>query len=124
MHTGPDFQSLLFIMVVVWVMGKVFRQFKLPVIFGELVGGFIVGPLFLGLATPDDPTIKILSELGIFFLMLHSGLESDPHKLLKTSKKSILIALAGTIVPLIAIFYTTKFFGYTFAQSLFFSMSL
>ena len=75
-----EFHSLLILMAVVWVMGKVFRTFSLPMIFGELVGGIIVGPFVLGVVDPDSVTIKLLADLGVFFLMLHAGLEADPHE--------------------------------------------
>ena len=83
-----DFQTILILMVVVWLAGKIFRALSLPVLFGELLGGIIVGPMVLGLVEPNNETIRILADLGIFFLMLHSGMEADPQELFKTSKKS------------------------------------
>ena len=76
-----DFHSLLILMVVVWGMGKIFRILTLPVIFGELLGGIIVGPAVLGLIDPSNQTIQVLADLGVFFLMLHAGLETDAKEL-------------------------------------------
>ena len=45
-------------MVIVWVMGKAFRMLNLPVLFGELLGGIIVGPLVLGIVDPDLDVLK------------------------------------------------------------------
>lgn len=111
-------------MVTVWVAGKIFRLFHLPVIFGELIGGIIVGPVVLGFIDPDSHTIKLLAELGIFFLMLHAGLESDPHELLHSSKKSILIALGGVILPFTGGFLVSLAFGQTLITSLYIAMCL
>ena len=111
-------------MVIVWVMGKIFRMLKLPVLFGELVGGIIVGPMVLGIVDPESLTIEVLAELGIFFLMLHSGLESDPKELLHSSKKSILVALGGVIVPFITGYFISRAFGQTNTESLFIAMGL
>ncbi len=119
-----DFRALLILMVVVWAMGKIFRSLKLPVIFGELVGGIIVGPLVLGLVDPESLTIKVLAELGIFFLMLHSGLETDPHELLNSTKKALLIALGGVLLPFIGGFAVALGFGQTVEESLFIATGL
>jgi len=114
-----DFHNLLILMVVIWVMGKLFRMMSLPVIFGELLGGILVGPHLLGLVDPASVSIKVLAELGVFFLMLHSGLETDPHELFKGSKKSIFVAVGGLIGTFTAGFFTSQFLDFTFMQSLF-----
>lgn len=119
-----DFQSLLILMVTVWVAGKIFRQFHLPVIFGELIGGIIVGPLVLNLIDPEAHSIKLLAELGIFFLMLHSGLESDPQELLHASKKSMVIALGGVVLPFVMGMAISLAFGQSLITSLFIAMCL
>lgn len=119
-----DFQNILVLMVTIWVTGKIFRAINLPVIFGELVGGIIVGPLVLNIVDPSSEAIKILAELGIFFLMLHAGLESDPHELIKASKKSILIALGGVFVPFGAGIAVAMAFGYELVPSLYIAMCL
>lgn len=119
-----DFRTILVLMVVVWVMGKLFRAIKLPVIFGELVGGIIVGPLLLGLINPDSHTIILLAELGVFFLMLHSGLETDPKELLKSSKKSIPIAIMGILLPFFGGYFVSMAFGRSLNESLFIAMGL
>ncbi len=94
-----QFETLLILMVVVWVAGKVFRMLNLPVLFGEVLGGILVGPMVFGLVEPNNETIILLAELGVFFLMLHAGLETNPKELLNSSKKSILISLGGIVVP-------------------------
>lgn len=119
-----DFQSLLILMVTVWVAGRGFRAIGLPVIFGELLGGIIVGPMVLGLIQPGSHTVKLLAELGIFFLMLHSGLEADPHELLKASKKSIFIAIGGVVLPFIGGYLVAQAFGQDLIPSLYIAMSL
>lgn len=119
-----DFQSLLILMVTVWVAGKVFRYIKMPVLFGELIGGIIVGPLVLNVIDPHSVTVELLAELGIFFLMLHSGLEADPNELLSSSKKSILIALGGVVLPFIGGYFAGIMFGQSMITSLYMAMCL
>jgi Kef-type K+ transport system membrane component KefB len=119
-----DFQNILILMVVIWTVGKLFRSIRLPVVFGELIGGIIVGPMMLGIINPDSEAIKVLAELGIFFLMLHAGLETDHEELFKSSKKSIIIALGGAILPFLGGYYVAQGFGQSFEASLFIGISL
>ena len=111
-------------MVVIWAFGRIFKSLSLPLIFGELIGGIVVGPLIFGLVDPENEAVKILSELGIFFLMLHAGLETDPHQLIKSSKKSIFIAIGGVLLPFIGGYFTSRVFDRSLEESLFIAMGL
>ncbi len=111
-------------MVVIWGFGKIFRALKLPVIFGELVGGIVVGPVLLGLVDPENEVVIVLAELGVFFLMLHVGLETDPHALLKASKKSFLVSVMGIVLPMIGGFSVARAFGMSFVESFFVAIAL
>ena len=119
-----DFSDLLILMVVIWTAGKIFRSFHLPVIFGELIGGIIVGPVLLNLVHVDSEVIKVVAEFGIFFLMLHSGLETNPDRLLKAGKKSILIALGGALLPFFGGYLVSIWFGYPPATAFFVGMGI
>jgi len=119
-----NFSDLLILMVVIWTAGKIFRTLKLPVIFGELIGGIIVGPALFNLVQIDSELIKIVSEFGIFFLMLHSGLETDPDELLKAGKKSIMIAISGALFPFMGGYFTSILFGYPPETAFFVGMGI
>ena len=118
-----ELNSLLILMVVVWLGGKFFRRFGLPVIFGELLAGIIVGPTLLGVVHTSE-TIEILAELGVFFLMLHAGLESDPEKIFSSSKQAFIIALLGTIFPFVGGYFASIAFGLDSGAALFVGMAL
>lgn len=119
-----DFTDLLILMVVIWTAGKIFRYLHLPVIFGELVGGIVVGPALLNLVHIDSELIKIVAEFGIFFLMLHAGLHSKPDELLQAGKKSILIAIGGALLPFLGGYFTSIWFGYPPATAFFVGMGI
>jgi len=120
----PDFFDLLILMVVIWTAGKVFRAFGLPIVFGELLGGIIVGPALLGIIDPQSETITVLAELGIFFLMLHAGLETDAEEFFKTAKKSIPVGLSGMIIPMLLGIWAGYYFGYPLEASLFIGLGV
>lgn len=118
-----EIQSLFLIMAVVWGTGMIFRRLKLPILLGELLAGLIFGPALFGVFQEDE-TIKVLAELGIFFLMLHAGLETHPRDLLNSSKKSIAIAAGGVVLPLLLGYGVATYFGYEPIKAAFIGMAL
>lgn len=92
------FRELLIFMIVVWTTAVALNKIGLPTIMGELIMGVIVGPAVLGLIQPSE-VIDTLAQLGIFFLLLHAGVETHPAEFFTALKRSTGIALVGAIVP-------------------------
>ena len=115
--------SLLLILVAAWISGTLFVRIGLPFVLGELVAGMLIGPPVLGLIGPS-PSIELLAELGIFFVMFHTGMEMDPKELLEHIWPSLAVALGGFVLPFILGYITTRAFGGTLYQSLFVGMGI
>ena len=109
---------LLILMVVIWCAGRLAHYVKIPSILGEIVAGILIGPMVLGLL-PESDVITVLAELGIFFIMFHSGLSSDFHELLKSSKLSFALALGAISSLLLLGIGVTYYLGYPFVTCLF-----
>ena len=73
------------------------RWLKLPSVVLEIVAGIVVGPSGLGWVTVDEP-IKILSLVGLAFLLFLAGLEID---LMRLRGHLLRLALAGFGVTLV-----------------------
>ena len=73
-------------------------KFRQPLLLGYVLAGILIGPL-LGLVSNPEP-IKILSELGIAFLLFIIGLELD----LKRIKD---VGLVSSVIGLIQVAVTT-----------------
>ncbi len=119
----PMFKELLILMVVIWVMAVLLRRFGIPTIMGELIAGIIIGPAVLGLIEPNE-LIEVLAQLGIFFLMLHTGVETNPRDFVNAVRKSFGIAFIGAVFPFLTAFGVTLLFGYTVKTSLFVGVAL
>lgn len=119
----PIFLHLLIMMVVVWTAAMMLRWIGIPVIMGELVMGVIVGPAVLGWVHPSE-IIKILSEMGIFFIMLHAGVKTDAGKFFDAAKHAIGIAVVGAFVPFSASIGVALWFGLTLPQSVFIGLTM
>ena len=115
--------SIIIILTVAWILGRVFARFGLPVVMGELLAGLILGPPLLGIVNTSEP-IELMAEFGIFFLMFHAGLEMDPKEAVEHMWPSIAVALGGFVLPFILGFFTCWMFGGTVYQSLFVGMGL
>jgi len=118
-----EIQNLLLILFVVWVVGLAFRAIKLPLLLGELLAGLLFGPALIGLFQ-DTETVRILAEFGIFFLMLHAGLETEPAQLLHASKRGLAIAISGMLLPLGLGTAIGLMFGTSLMQALFIGMGM
>ena len=110
-------------MIIVWGTGILFRKINLPILLGELMAGLIFGPALFGVFQ-DNESVQLLAELGIFFLMLHAGLETRPRDLLNCSKCALAIALGGIALPLLLGTGTAMAFGNELLPSLFIGMAL
>src|SRR5262245_58316357 len=86
--------------------GFLFRQLKLPVVIGEIVGGIIFGPTLIGTLIPSfyenlflSHFISILYWVGLVLLMFISGFDVDT-SLSKENKRLIsAILISSTVIP-------------------------
>ncbi len=123
MITAKFIINLFLILTTAWIMGLVFSRYGLPVMLGELLAGVILGPPLLGIVASSSE-LELLSELGIFFVMFHTGMELDPRELLEHIWPSLSVAIGGFVFPFILGFLTAWLFGGTVHQSLFVGMGV
>lgn len=111
--------ALLVVLVMTRAFGEVAVRLGQPALVGELLSGVALGlllrsyneasplleyygaparPTVLQLA--DDPVFVALTDLGIFFLMLHGGIELRARDLAKASWRALVIAVSGMTLPL------------------------
>jgi Kef-type K+ transport system membrane component KefB len=119
----PLILDLLLILTVAWVLGLVFTRMGLPVMLGELLAGIILGPPILGIIG-ISPSIEMLAELGIFFVMFHTGMEMDPKELVEHIWSALSVAIGGFVLPFALGYFTASLFGGTVMQSLFVGMGV
>jgi Na+:H+ antiporter len=92
------FWDLLILMVVVWTAAVLLARIGVPRILGELLMGVLLGPAVLGWIEPTE-VIEVLAELGIFFLILHTGVQTKPEEFFSALRISLGVALVGALVP-------------------------
>jgi Kef-type K+ transport system membrane component KefB len=107
------FGMLVVMLGVAKVGGAFAHRLGQPAVLGELVGGVIVGQSGLRLVDTGYETIHMLSELGVFLLLLAIGLETDIRMLLRVGATSAAVALVGVALPFALGYETCRLMGLT-----------
>ena len=138
--------QLTTMLCVAFLCGQIMRRLKQPSVVGEMAGGIILGPTVFGvlapaihgwlfLSSPDVAVVRdALTKLGMLFFLFYAGLEVNLPDLRRLGKRTILIGLVGTVLPIaagVALVYALprEFWGPTvqrhyFAFALFIGMNL
>jgi Kef-type K+ transport system membrane component KefB len=127
--------ELTFLLAVSLFAAFLFTRFGQPKVIGYIVIGIIIGPSVLkiievknetfdvvnvGEVLVEDP-VMILAQLGALVLLFMIGLECDLKEVY--TRKSIMIALGGVIIPWVAGFGTALLFGFS-AEAVFIGATL
>ena len=115
--------DLLILLTGVWLVAVTLRPLGLPTVMGELIVGVVVGPAVLGLIEPDE-AIQLLAEIGIFFLMFHAGVETQPREFFDALKRSLGVAIVGAAVPFAVAFSTALYFGLDYVGATFVGLTM
>lgn len=115
----PFFTNLLILLVTARIFGEIFERFKQPAMIGEIIAGIILGPSIFNLIHRTEE-IKVISELGIFLLVIIAGLEINIDEILKSLKgRNIIISLMAFFIPIIGGISVGYFFDQDIMTTLF-----
>jgi Kef-type K+ transport system membrane component KefB len=104
------------------IMGELFKKFGLPAIIGELLGGILLGPSFLGsiwpsffnhlFQDPKQPSVAFdgVSRLSVMLLLFIAGMEVQLENIRRRGKAAAKISFLGIFFPLTIGFASTWFF--------------
>lgn len=123
MATEQLFISVVIILVATRLMGEFSQRLRLPPLVGELAAGIIIGPYVLKLITPDQ-SLNVISDLGVFFLMLLAGLQMDPREIRKAGLRGAILSILAFSLPYLAGFGVSALFGLGIVQSMFVGLLL
>ena len=113
-------QDLAVVMIVSGLVTIFFHRFRLPVVLGYILAGFIIGP-----HTPpyplikDEASIETLAQLGVVFLMFALGLDFNLRKLRKVGAAALIAATLEILVMVWIGYEVGRFFGWGQMDSLF-----
>ena len=107
----PFFTNLLILLVTARIFGEIFERLKQPSMIGEIIAGMILGPSLLNLIHRTEE-IKVISELGVFLLVIIAGLEINIDDILKSLKgRNIIISITAFSVQFLSGITVGHLFG-------------
>lgn len=110
--------SIVLILIFTKVGGIISRKIKMPEVLGALIAGVVLGPVVLNLVEYNDD-IKLLANLGVIMLMFLAGLETNVEEFKKAGITSVVIAIAGIVIPLVLGTLGAYLFFHSFWENVF-----
>ena len=106
----PFFANLLLLLVLARLFGEIMERLKQPAMIGEILAGVVLGPSVLNFIVRSEE-LKVISELGVFLLVIIAGLEINIQSVVKASKgKNLFISLFAFIIPFLSGLLVGKLF--------------
>lgn len=113
-----SYMAIALLVVVTIIFGKIATKLGFSEVVGQLLSGIILGSSVLNVVQSTS-LIHLLSEIGIFILMLNSGMASDVKEMRKYIKASTLIAIMGVVVPAVSFPIVFMLMGYPLTVAIF-----
>ncbi|HTO90623.1 MAG TPA: cation:proton antiporter [Candidatus Sulfotelmatobacter sp.] len=111
----PVLLALVLVLLGARLGGAAFEAIGQPAVLGELLIGVVIGNLgLIGFHQFDrlahQPSLELLAEIGVLFLLFQVGLESNVRDMLAVGASSFLVATFGVIVPMVLGFFVSREF--------------
>lgn len=91
--------SLLVLIVVARLVGRLFARYNQPELIGEILAGILLGPAVLGLIHPNAALAGV-TELAVFLIILNVGLEMRFSDIVQAMRgRGLLLAGLGFALP-------------------------
>jgi Kef-type K+ transport system membrane component KefB len=120
----PFFTNLLILLVTARLLGEVFERFKQPSMIGEIIAGILLGPSLFNIIHHSE-SIRVISDLGVFLLVILAGLEIDIENIIKSFKgKNLIILILGFVIPLGSGILVGHFFGLQIMTTMFIGLCI
>jgi Kef-type K+ transport system membrane component KefB len=93
--------DILVVLVAAKIAAEIADRINVPAVVAEIFAGVLIGPSVFGFVEPNE-VISTLAELGVILLLLEVGLEMDLRELRSVGRASILVAIVGVVIPMVA----------------------
>lgn len=111
--------TLALIMCVAGLTTFLFQRLHLPVVFGYLLAGLIIGPYTRVPLVANDEVARTLAEAGVILLLFSLGLEFTLRKLIKLGPTAGIIGLFETSAMVWLGFMIGRLLGWTSIESIY-----
>lgn len=120
----PFVVELLLLLLLARMFGEIMERLGQPAMIGEVLAGIILGPSLLGFAE-INANLKVISDLGVFLLVILAGFEIDIDELRSSVKgRNSWIAILGFVVPMLSGFIIGLIFNLDIMLSVFLALCI
>lgn len=119
-----DYKFLLdigLIILFVKIFSMATYKIHMPKMLGGLIAGVVLGPAVFNLIE-SNTILDFLANLGIIFIMFLAGMETSLKKFMAGTKKFVMIASLGVVIPLLFGFLFSKCYTLNSSLNLFFGI--
>jgi Kef-type K+ transport system membrane component KefB/nucleotide-binding universal stress UspA family protein len=111
--------SFAILLVVILVVPIIFERLRLPGMVGLLIAGVVLGPHGWNIINANSAMMKLLSEIGLVYLMFVAGLEIDMNQFRNTTNRSLGFGSFAFGVPLVVGICVGRISGFDWNASIF-----
>ncbi len=104
--------SFALLLGVILVVPLLFERLRLPGLVGLLAAGIALGPQGLNLLSSELPTVQLLSDIGVVYLLFVAGLEIDLEQFRQTRNRSATFGVVTFAIPLTVGTAIGRLFGF------------
>ena len=110
--------SLIVLILVSRLFGFLFTRYEYQSMIGEVIGGFILGPMVLAIVHPTE-SLTLLADFGILLIMLVAGMETNFNAFKQNVKGSIIVAVLGVVATFLLVYFPLVALGFRWDTALF-----
>ncbi len=112
--------SLIVLILVSRLFGFLFTRYEYQSMIGEVIGGFILGPMVLRLIYPTQ-SLTLFADFGILLIMLVAGMDTNFNAFKQNMRGSIIVASLGVIATFLIVYFPLVALGFRWDTALFLS---
>ncbi len=106
----PELLTFFVILMAGVVFSEIFKRLHLPYVTALIIGGIIIGPSLLNIASVNEP-ILFLGSIGLIFLMFMAGSEIKLKSFKRAGKGVALLAALNGVIPFVVGYWIGSVFG-------------
>ncbi|MBW4466044.1 MAG: cation:proton antiporter [Pegethrix bostrychoides GSE-TBD4-15B] len=116
MHLEP-LASFVILLAVILILPICFERLRLPGLLGLLLAGVVLGEHGLQVLSSESETIRLLSGIGVIYLLFVSGLEIDLAQFQATRSRSAGFGMLTFAIPMVMGIGVGRLFGFDWNAS-------
>ena len=107
------------LLVVILVVPIIFERLRLPGLVGLVLSGIVLGRYGWNLFPTETPTMSLLSDIGLVYLMFVAGLEIDLEEFRRKKIPAFGFGSLTFSLPLVVGVFLSRSFGYEWNAAIF-----